>query len=212
MDWILNDLVMLGFIVATARQAQIPPALVLGIIDVESSGDAAAARINPMYVWTMPQAKRPALCTQDTETIFQKVAWGLMQIMGATARETGFDGWLPELTVPETNIRVGTAYLGVLMSRHMARHGIDGVVAAYNAGAPRKRADGKWINQGYVDRVTRAMTRYESILKEREADLLSVDSPDEPERQTSDEPEDASGKTNTRSKPKPRSRGKTQAE
>ena len=158
MDWILGGLV-LAMIIGAAEQAQIPPELILAIIEVESGGEAYAAKLNPNYPYTMPQAKRPAGVDPNTEMYMQKTAWGLMQVMGATARSVGFDGRLPELAAPDINVRVGVAYLNTLMSKHRARYGLEGVVAAYNGGSPRKRPDGKFVNQGYVDKVMKAIEK-----------------------------------------------------
>lgn len=168
MDWLLKNAALMGLIVSTARGAQVPPELVLGIIEAESGGDPRAARINSTYPYTMMQAKRPAMCSVDVERIFQKTAWGLMQVMGATARELGFDGWLSELVVPETNVRLGIEFLGRKMSQHLERDGIEGVVAAYNGGAPRRRPDGKFVNQTYVDRVMEAAKRFEAVVSKFE--------------------------------------------
>ena len=145
-----------------------PPEVALGIIEIESSGDPYAAKINPTYPYTMMQAKRPVGCSVDVERLFQKTAWGLMQVMGATARELGFDGWLSELVVPETNVRLGIEFLGRKMSQHLERDGIEGVVAAYNGGAPRRRPDGRFTNQGYVDRVMEAAKRFEATVSKFE--------------------------------------------
>ena len=163
MNWLLENAALLSLIVSTARGAQVPPEVALGIIEIESSGDPYAAKINPTYPYTMMQAKRPVGCSVDVERMFQKTAWGLMQVMGATARELGFDGWLSGLVVPETNVRLGIEFLGRKMSQYFERDGIEGVVAAYNGGAPRRRPDGKFVNQTYVDRVMEAAKRFEAV-------------------------------------------------
>jgi len=168
MDWLLQNTALLGLIVSTARGAQVPPELVLGIIEAESGGDPHATRINATYPYTMMQAKRPAGCSVDMERMCQKTAWGLMQVMGATARELGFDGWLSELVGPETNIRLGIEFLRRKMSQYFERDGIEGVAAAYNGGALRRRPDGKFTNQGYVDRVMEAAGRYKATVEEFE--------------------------------------------
>lgn len=168
MNWLLENAALLSLIVSTARGAQVPPELALGIIEIESGGDRYAAKINPTYPYTMMQAKRPAGCSVDVERLFQKTAWGLMQVMGATARELGFDGWLSELVVPETNVRLGIEFLGRKMSQYFERDGIEGVVAAYNGGAPRRRPDGKFVNQTYVDRVMEAAKRFEAVVSKFE--------------------------------------------
>ena len=168
MNWLLENAALLSLIVSTARGAQVPPEVALGIIKIESGGDRYAAKINPTYPYMMMQAKRPAGCSVDVERLFQKTAWGLMQVMGATARELGFDGWLSELVVPETNVRLGIEFLGRKMSQHLERDGIEGVVAAYNGGAPRRRPDGKFVNQTYVDRVMEAAKRFEAVVSKFE--------------------------------------------
>jgi hypothetical protein len=121
----------------------------------------------------MPQARFPSDCTLNTEILMQKTSWGLMQIMGATARSVGFDGWLPELTDAKTNVRTGTAYLALMMGRHYKRHGLPGVIAAYNAGSPRTRPDGKFVNQSYVDKVLKAMEKYKPIVEEKGEEALA---------------------------------------
>ena len=168
MNWLLENAALMGLIVSTARGVQAPPELVLGIIEAESGGDPHAIKINSTYPYTMMQAKRPAGCSVDMERMCQKTAWGLMQVMGATARELGFDGWLSELVDPETNIRLGVKFLGRKMSQYFERDGIEGVVAAYNGGAPRRRPDGKFVNQGYVDKVMEAAKRFEAVVSKFE--------------------------------------------
>lgn len=168
MDWLLKNAALMGLIVSTARGAQVPPELVLGIIEAESGGDPHATRINATYPYTMMQAKRPAGCSVDMERMCQKTAWGLMQVIGATARELGFDGWLSELVSPETNIRLGIEFLRRKMSQYFERDGIEGVAAAYNGGAPRRRPDGKFVNQSYVDKVMEAAKRFEAAVSKFE--------------------------------------------
>ena len=168
MDWLLQNAALMGLIVSTARGAQVPPELVLGIIEAESGGDPHATKINATYPYTMMQAKRPAGCSVDMERMCQKTAWGLMQVMGATARELGFDGWLSELVGPETNVRLGIEFLRRKMSQYFERDGIEGVAAAYNGGAPRRRPDGKFVNQSYVDKVMEAAKRFEAAVSKFE--------------------------------------------
>ena len=157
-----------------------PPELVLGIIEAESGGDPHATKINATYPYTMMQAKRPAGCSVDMERMCQKTAWGLMQVMGATARELGFDGWLSELVNPETNVRLGIEFLGRKMSQYFERDGIEGVVAAYNGGAPRRRPDGKFVNQSYVDRVMKSAGRYKATVEEFEGNKAFETSVNQP--------------------------------
>ena len=146
------------------KDTPIPPALVLGIIETESNGNPHAARYEQNYRWTLPQAPRPGNCTQNTETVMQKTSWGLMQIMGAVAREHGFTGWLSALTGPEQNVIVGLIHLVKLHKRFFEKYGMDGVVAAYNAGSPRFEEGGKFVNQKYVDLVKANAAQFEETV------------------------------------------------
>lgn len=50
----------------------------------------------------------------------------------------------------DANLRTGIAYLRSLLARYPVEAD---AVAAYNAGAPRRGADGRYLNQAYVDQV-----------------------------------------------------------
>lgn len=155
---------IVSLVVKHTKDTGIDPALVLGIIQTESGGNPYAARYEQNYRWTLPQAKRPATCSQNTETSMQKTSWGLMQIMGAVAREHGFTDWLSMLVTPDVNISLGVKHIQKLMTRFQEKYGIDGVIAAYNAGSPRVEADGKFFNQKYVDAVKKSTDDLKPLL------------------------------------------------
>ena len=135
----------------SAQNWDIDPLLVKAVVLTESSGNIFAVRHEPSYKWLFkPVEVRPAGSTLETEIVFQKTSWGLMQIMGAVAREYGFRGWLPELCTPAKNLEYGCRYLQALIKRF---GGEREAVSAYNQGSPRRNADGKFLNQGYVDKV-----------------------------------------------------------
>ncbi len=173
MEFIIGSLLLMELIVSMATGIGIPPEVVLAIIEVESGGNPFVTAFNQAAQANIT-LKRPALCSVNMEAVHQRTAWGLMQVMGSTARGVGFCGWLTELTDAETNIGIGMKYLGQLKERFFESRGLDGVIAAYNRGAPRKSPDGKFVNQGYVDRVKALMPKYEAIvqtyLKERGED------------------------------------------
>lgn len=146
----------------------VPPELVMAIVVVESNGNPWAMRAEPGYRWLWDIRRNcpwrgdakdipaPPFVSRATELWGQRTSWGLMQVMGATAREMGFRGpFLSELSDPHIGMEYGLKYLGTLVRRFYAAHGIEGVVAAYNAGSPR-RSGGAWENQAYVDKVRRA--------------------------------------------------------
>jgi soluble lytic murein transglycosylase-like protein len=69
----------------------------------------------------------------DQEWISQQASWGLMQIMGALARELGFKGpYLTELCRVDLNLRLGCVHLGNLL--RWANENVEKAVGAYNAG------------------------------------------------------------------------------
>ncbi|MDO5562518.1 MAG: transglycosylase SLT domain-containing protein [Synergistaceae bacterium] len=160
-----------------ANKYGVSPLLALAIIQVLALC-AAWMRYEPLYRWTLPQAQRPAGCNMDTELVLQRCSIGLMQVMGAWAREQGFDGWLTELIDPENNIDVGCARLAALSSRYEKRFGVEGVISAYLGITPRKGPDGKFLNQNFVNKVIAAMpsedTPEAALMKKTVAELKEI--------------------------------------
>lgn len=144
--------------------------LVWAILRHESSGNPWAWKPEPRYpyLWNVrthapfralthaelasedPPLDFPALAgDRHQEWWAQQASWGLMQIMGAVAREHGFGAdYLPQLCDPESNILVGCSYLAQLVT--WAAGNVRQAVAAYNAGR------GGWksaAGQAYADAV-----------------------------------------------------------
>lgn len=161
---------------AKAAAHGLPPLLITAFIEQESAGDPYAWNPEPRYryLWdvkrqapfrTLTDAERasetpphdfPTLGGDcDQEWWGQQASWGLMQVMGAVARECGFrDTYLPALVEPATNLEYGCRHLAALRARFYRPHAWPGVIAAYNAGSPRRVNDhGTFENQGYVDEV-----------------------------------------------------------
>jgi len=136
------------------------------------------ARIMPLYSVGLIQ----------TELLAQQTSWGLMQIMGATARERGFadnnyhynasnKGWLTELCDPQVNLEWGCRHLRWMVDHNNA-YGLPDVrispadlAAAWNGGARimefvNAKPTGRYKNQSYVDRVVAAMVNYEQEAKQ----------------------------------------------
>lgn len=149
----------------------IPPKIVSAIIEVESERNPWATRHEPHYrfLWNVSQGEpwhgqdtphqfphfKPA--SAHTEYMAQKTSWGMMQVMGAVARELGFTRpFLSELCDPDVGVYYGCKLLAKLYKRYGDRHGWEGVVAAYNAGSPRQQDNGQWENQHYVSGVIAA--------------------------------------------------------
>ena len=67
------------------------------------------------------------------------------------ARELGFDGrFLSELTNPDIGIKYGAMHLKNQYNRY---NDWTDAIAAYNAGSARKKDNGDYVNQIYVDKV-----------------------------------------------------------
>lgn len=125
-------------IVTEARRHELEPALVMAVIEVESSGYHMA--------------------------VSSVGALGLMQLLPSTAEEVARDFGIPwngpdTLFDPYTNVRLGTAYLRVLADRY--RGDVSMALAAYNWGPgriDRRLRRGVAMPERYVSKV---MTAYD---------------------------------------------------
>lgn len=148
------DPVISALTLDAADSVGLPFALVTAIVQVESGGNRYAWNPEPRYryLWNVktqrpfrsvlpvelaakfPPKDFPALAGDpDQEWWGQQASWGLMQIMGAVAREQGFDApYLPELTDPAANLLVGCRHLRGLVQ--WADGDLPRAAAAYNAG------------------------------------------------------------------------------
>lgn len=148
-----------ALIAVAADKYEIPRALVKAFIDVESGGNPWAVRYEPKFFERYiknAQISSKTPCSEATERSLRAHSFGLMQVMGQTARETGFEGvFLTELLDPATNLDICCKYLDRLVGRYFDKYGWPGVIAAYNAGSVRYRPGTKiFANQPYVDKVT----------------------------------------------------------
>lgn len=151
-------------------------ALVAALIRVESGGNTWASNPEPPYhyLWDVKK-KRPFrglsiveatsmfpprdfyALSGDTDQEFwnQRTSWGLMQVMGAVARERGFTGpYLTELCDPVLNLSIGAAHLSAALAWAKGDERLG--LASYNAG--RGGALGT-AGQAYASRVIAARTR-----------------------------------------------------
>lgn len=168
-----------------AAQFALPVSLVEAIVWVESRGGLCAYRAEPLYryYWDVSK-KRPfraitaaervserapadfpyfsSISSRDTEWWGQAASWGPMQVMGAVAREYGFEKEFPELC-STLGVHYGCRHLGRLRDRFVADHGWMGVAAAYNAGSPRRLSNGQYENQAYLDKLVRAGCNFKAL-------------------------------------------------
>ena len=132
--------------------------VILGIIQTESSFRPEAGRFEPDYKWLVKPkhyAKQNGI-TVDTEIVFQKTSWGLMQVMGAVYRELGYPGALNMLSCDiEKQIRYGIRHF----LRMFAFYGdINRAILGYNRGFGVKHDDVKLAlldRESYLNKVLR---------------------------------------------------------
>jgi len=137
------------------------PALVAAIITVESQWNPYAVRYESGYRW-LHQPERYARqqgIALEVEELFQRMSWGLMQLMGGSAREMGFNLPLPALCDGMIGIEYGIRYLVALKRNYKTR---DDLISAYNSGTAKKKPNGLYTNQVYVDKVNRVLRKHDS--------------------------------------------------
>jgi len=95
-----------------AGRHQLYPSLVCAVCEQESDWDPNAIRFEPAFFarYVAPQFARNEI--NVTEAHARAFSWGLMQVMGQTAREAGFDAAsLAALCMPEQGIEIGCRVL-----------------------------------------------------------------------------------------------------
>ena len=158
-NWLMK--LPLNLISSKAKEAGVCPYLLASICWVESNGFVYAVRFEENYRWVsdVDAHARKNNITFDSELNLQKQSFGLTQIMGATARDLGFQGPLPMLYRPEMNLYWGGKYLSRLQKRY---NEITDVVSAYNQGTATKVGD-EYRNQKYVDKVMKLYSEIKGI-------------------------------------------------
>lgn len=153
-----------------ASQYHLPAALVAAVIQEESRFEPFATRHEPRYMrsrrvrlaaiaWSRTHRSTP---TAATELDDRARSYGLMQVMGETAREQGFAApYLAELYLPRNAIEHGARLLAHLLARYNSD--TLAAISAYNQGSARKRR-GVFANARYVYRVSVAWRAYSAIL------------------------------------------------
>lgn len=134
-----------------------PNALMFGWVEQESSWNPWASREEPAFY-------RKYIAPKLGNGLARREGWqlatsfGLLQVMGVTAREMGYEQrYLPQLVDPSLGLFYGVKYL-----LHQKRRG-DGTwsqgLAAYNGGLGGNRTP-PYRRQEYVDEVVHRARRY----------------------------------------------------
>jgi len=148
----MNDLKKDALVALAERTAachNLDPGLVCAVVEQESAWNPWAVRFEPIFE---TRYIRPALpSAPTTEELCLAISWGLMQVMGQTAREHGFSGkFLSELSDPEVGLSVGCAVLTAKLNK--ARGDTGAGLLLWNGGA----------NTKYPEQVMARIPRYRS--------------------------------------------------
>jgi len=138
---------MKALIQEKAALYKLDPEIVACVISVESGGDTYAIRFEPgfykRYLLDLtPQTATgyvPKFISWPTEKIARSTSFGVMQVMGETARSIGQykAESLARLCEPADGIEVGCRVLRHYLDKHDV---LEKALAAYNAGDPRYEA------------------------------------------------------------------------
>ena len=142
-------------IVVMSNKHLLNPNLVSAIVETESSFNTDAIRYEPKYPYLLAPdvyAVKNKITVQ-TEAELQKFSWGLMQVMGAVAREHGYDGYLHRLCRPELGLEYGCLHFAKYLRKY---NDIKKAISAYNGGPGAIKGD-RFKNEKYVNKV---MNRY----------------------------------------------------
>lgn len=91
------------------------------------------------------------LSLPDTELLGQKTAWGPFALMGSDARAAGLKGsFLTLCNDPKLTVHYTLVHLTKLRDKYFEKHGWGGVMAAYDAGRPRKDEKGQYIDHDFL--------------------------------------------------------------
>jgi soluble lytic murein transglycosylase-like protein len=142
-------------------RGSLPVACVLAICTVESNGNPWAYRHEPGYRWITGAS------ISHSERMGQMMSWGLMQVMGAVAREHGFKGWFPQLCDPVVGLSYGMKHLQKYWAKHQ---NWPDTIASYNAGHP-VMVEGVYRNQEYVNKVLKWWQEYDYAVPLKESEV-----------------------------------------
>lgn len=134
-----------------ARSCGLDAALVCAVCEQESSWNPWAIRYEPEFYlrYLLPLAVSGKI-DDATEARARAFSWGLMQVMGETAREHGYAGHLAALCDPETGLEIGCRVLAAKMTE--TQGDMERALLAWNGGA----------DPNYPARVLARMAKYTS--------------------------------------------------
>lgn len=128
----LSKTELIALVRETALRHDLDPDVVCGIVERETSWNPFAIRYEPAFLSRYVAPLYTAGKISATEAYARSFSWGLMQVMGQTARENGFTGiFLSELCDPQRGLDVGCT----LFAKRMARAAdTEAALLAWNGG------------------------------------------------------------------------------
>lgn len=139
---------IVGEIRIAAKKEDLDPCMMAAICWQESHFDPNARRFEQRFYEkfirplkkSVIKTKNPAVASAVTiqaERMNLATSWGLMQVLGNTARELGYQGaFLGDLCHPEIGLRYGAKYL----KKQLNRYGeMERALSAYNAGSETEK-------------------------------------------------------------------------
>lgn len=120
-------------LVALARKAaglyRVDSAIVCAVVEQESNWNPWAIRYEPAFY----QKYESASPHDVTVRVARAISWGLMQIMGQTARDEEYSGPYAQLTDPWINLDLGVGILARLVEADPK--GVQGALERWNGGS-----------------------------------------------------------------------------
>ena len=121
------------------------PVLVWAVVEQESSWRPDATRYEEHYRWLVVPAEGCGLPDGQAEIRGQRTSWGLMQVMGAVARELGLSGPFEALLRPGLGLEYGCRYLARQL--RVTDGDVRGALASYNSGRATSEAGLRYADQ-----------------------------------------------------------------
>jgi soluble lytic murein transglycosylase-like protein len=142
---------MIAAAVAAATKHGLPPQIICGIAERESTWNPWTIRYEPAFFTKYMEALWTHGMVKDiTEAQARSFSWGLMQVMGQTARELGWAGDIAALCDPEVALEYGCRAFAERMKTRQGN--APAALLAYNGGA----------NPNYADEVLKLAAAYPS--------------------------------------------------
>jgi len=99
---------LIALVTKEALRLKLDPILMCAMVEQESGWDIWSIRFEPKFFSKYVAGQFTSGKITVTEAYSRSFSYGLLQVMGQTAREAGFDGtYLTELCDPQTNAGIG---------------------------------------------------------------------------------------------------------